>query len=131
MVAVSTGRPADSTGEVTQGPIGARTGGAMSGEVVTVIDATVDPEREQELLDGYRQMNGAPKPDGLLGSELLRGQGGAWRIQTTWRDRDALMAVPQSGRPPAALELLDGVGAQHSHGVVTVEESWPPLFLSG
>jgi len=97
----------------------------MSAEIVTAIDATVDPEREQELLDGYRQMNEAPKPDGLLRSELLRGQGGLWRIQTTWRDRDALMAVRNSGARPAALELLDRVGAEHSHGVFTVEERYP------
>lgn len=96
----------------------------MSHKVVTVIDATVDREREQDLLDGYRRIKEAPKPDGLLHSELLRGQGGAWRIQTTWRDRDALMAVRSSRRPPAALELLDRVGAEHSHGVFTVEESY-------
>ncbi len=96
----------------------------MGAEVVTAVDATVDPEREQDLLDGYRQMQEAPKPDGLLRSELLRGQGGLWRIQTTWRDRDALIAVRQSGRPPAALELLDRIGSEHSHGVFAVEESY-------
>jgi hypothetical protein len=95
----------------------------MGAEVVTAVDATVDPEREQDLLDGYRQMISAPKPDGLVRSELLRGQGGRWRIQTTWRNREALVALRTSGHPPAALELLDRVGAEHSHGVFTVEES--------
>jgi len=66
----------------------------------------------------------APKPDGLLRSELLRGQAGLWRIQTTWRDRDAIIALRQSGKPPAALELLDRLGAEHSHGVFAVEESF-------
>ncbi len=96
----------------------------MSAEVVTAVDATVDPEREQDLLHGYRQMNAGPKPDGFLHSELLRGQGGLWRIQTTWRDRDALMALRRSGKPPAALELLDRLGAEHSHGVFAVEERY-------
>ncbi|MEA2715854.1 MAG: hypothetical protein QOI99_171 [Actinomycetota bacterium] len=96
----------------------------MGAEVVTAVDATVDPEREQDLLDGYRQMISAPKPDGLVRSELLRGQGGRWRIQTTWRNREALVALRTSGHPPAALELLDRVGAEHSHGVFTVEESF-------
>ncbi len=96
----------------------------MSSRIVTVVDATVASEREADLLDGYRRMMDAPKPDGLLRSELLRGQGGRWRIQTTWRDRDALIAVRMSGRPPAALELLDGVGAEHSHDVFSVEDSY-------
>ena len=42
--------------------------------VVTTVDTTVPPEREQELLDGFRQLNEGDKPDGLLRSELLRGE---------------------------------------------------------
>ncbi len=96
----------------------------MSAEIVTVVDATVDADREQDLVAGYRQMTQGPIPDGLLRSELLRGQGGRWRIQTTWRDRDSLMAMRRGGRAPAALELFDAVGAEHSHGVFEVEESY-------
>jgi hypothetical protein len=105
---------------------GSKEVGCVSAEIVTAIDATIDQDREQDLLDGYRPLMEAPKPDGLLHSELLRGQGGLWRIQTTWRDRDALMAVRNSGRPPAALELLDRMHAEHSHGVFTVEASYYP-----
>ena len=64
------------------------------------------------------------KPAGLLGSELLRGQNGAWRIQTLWQDKDALLALRTSGEPPAALALLDRLGAEHSHGLFTVEQSY-------
>ena len=96
----------------------------MSGEVVTAIDAKIVEHREQELLEGYRQLKEAPRPDGLLSSELLRGQGGMWRIQTTWRDRETLIAIRKSGSPPAALELLDRLGAEHSHGVFVVEDSY-------
>lgn len=96
----------------------------MSREVVTVVDATVDEARAQDLLDGYRRLMEAPKPDGMLRSELLRGQGGVWRIQTTWRDRDTLIAVRNSGKPPAALELLDQMGAEHSHDLFVVEERY-------
>lgn len=91
--------------------------------VVTAVDARVDPKREDDLLEGFRQLNEGQKPDGLLRSELLRGQGGAWRIQTTWRDRDALMAVRNSGKSPGALELLDRLGAEHSHAVFSIEQS--------
>lgn len=96
----------------------------MKEAVVTTIDATVQTEREQDLLAGFVEMIQALKPDGLLRTELLRGQAGAWRIQTTWRDRDALMAVRNSGMPPAALALLDRLGAEHSHGVFSVEQSY-------
>ncbi len=96
----------------------------MSGEVVTAIDAKLDQNREQELLEGYRQLKQAPRPEGLLRAELLLGQAGKWRIQTTWRDREALMDTRKSGGAPAALELLDRLGAEHSHGAFTVEESY-------
>ena len=96
----------------------------MGNPLITVVDASVAPEREQELLDGFRQLNQGPKPDGFVRSELLRRLDGGWRIQTTWRDREALMAVRASGRPPAALALLDQVGAEHGHAVFTVEQSF-------
>jgi hypothetical protein len=90
---------------------------------MTTVDAKVPADREQELLDGYREMNAGDKPEGLLRSELLRGQDGVWRIQTTWRDKESLMALRKSGKPPAALALLDRLGAEHSHAVFTVEQS--------
>lgn len=95
----------------------------MSTRIVTIIDANIASDREQALLDGFRQLNEGRTPPGLLRSELLRGQNGAWRIQTVWRDREALMAVRNSGEPPAALALLDSLGAEHSHTLFTVEQS--------
>jgi hypothetical protein len=90
--------------------------------VVTSIDALVDPEREAELLAGFAAL-GSHKPEGLVRSELLRGQEGRWRIQTTWRDLESLLALRKSGEPPAALALLESVGAEHTHGWFTVEVS--------
>jgi hypothetical protein len=68
-------------------------------------------------------MNYDRKPDGLVRSELLWGQGGTWRLQTTWRDRGRPPALRDSGEPPAALALLDRLGAEDSHAVFTVEQS--------
>jgi hypothetical protein len=93
----------------------------MSAPLVTTIDAKVQPEREQELLSGFRRINVRDKPAVLVRSELLRGQDGAWRIQTTRRDMDALMALRNSGEPPAALSYS---GAEHSHAVFKVEQSY-------
>lgn len=95
----------------------------MGPRVVTSVDATVAPEREDELLEGFRALNDGPAPDGLLRSELLRRLDGGWRIQTTWRDREALLALRQRGEPPAMLALLDRLGAEHTHAVFTVEQS--------
>ncbi|MEI6622640.1 MAG: hypothetical protein WCP28_12110 [Actinomycetes bacterium] len=95
----------------------------MAKQVVTVVDAQVDEGREADLLNGYRRMVGDDEPDGLIRSELLRGQDGAWRIQTTWRDLDAIIELRKSGKPHAASALLDGIGAQHSHAWFTVEEA--------
>lgn len=97
---------------------------SVSERIVTAVDAVVPAEAEAELLAGFRELASAQTPEGLLRSELLRGQSGAWRIQTTWRDRDALMALRASGNPPAALALLDRIGATHSHAVFTVADSF-------
>jgi heme-degrading monooxygenase HmoA len=95
--------------------------------VLTVVDAVVPGSREPELVAGFRALAAAEdQPPGLLRSELLRGQEGRWRIQTLWRDRAAVVALRQSGRPPAALELLRSVGAEHTHEVFTVEHSHRP-----
>jgi hypothetical protein len=95
----------------------------VGAHVITTVDVTLDPDIEDALLTGYRRMIDGERPDGLLRSELLRGMAGAWRIQTTWRDLDALMAVRSSGRPPAALELLESLGAEPSHAWFTVADS--------
>ena len=96
----------------------------MSDPVVTVVDAQVDPDREADLVAGYVQISDGERPRGLLRSELLRGQDGWWRIQTTWQDMDALRAVRASGVRPAAIDLLERVGAGHSHAWFTVERSY-------
>jgi hypothetical protein len=93
-------------------------------QIVTAVDAVVAADRESDLLEGFAALNATAKPDGLVRSELLRGQDGSWRIQTTWRDRDALIALRASGEPPAALLLLDRIGAEHTHGVFSVEQSY-------
>jgi heme-degrading monooxygenase HmoA len=95
-------------------------GSGAEAEVVTVVDAVVPADREDELVEMFRRLVASPKPDGLLRSELLRGQEGQWRIQTTWRDRDAVMALRARGEPPAAAALLDAVGATHTHDVFAV-----------
>ncbi len=91
--------------------------------IITAVDAVVPADREAELIEGFRRMTTAASPDGLIRSELLRGQEGRWRIQTTWRDREAVIALRASGTGPAAMRLLDSVGATHTHTIFTIEDS--------
>jgi quinol monooxygenase YgiN len=97
----------------------------MPGQILTTVTATVDAHRETELTTGFREITIRPLPDGLIRTELLRGQDGTWRIQSLWRDRAALEAVRTSPEPPAALELFRRVGADHSHEVFSVEYAYP------
>jgi hypothetical protein len=92
-------------------------------ELVTAAEGAVPPEREQELVDGFRDLVAPPLPDGLLRSELLRGQDGRWRIETRWRDREAIMAVRASGGGPAAQALFESLGVKPSHEFFVVEQT--------
>jgi hypothetical protein len=69
--------------------------------ILTDVSATVDPDRESELVAGFQELISGPVPDGLIRTELLRGADGRWRIQTVWRDRDALGAMRAASEPPA------------------------------
>jgi hypothetical protein len=93
----------------------------VTGNVVTAVDAVVPVEREAELVAGFQELMGSDHPEGLIRSELLRGQEGRWRIQSTWKDRESVIALRAAGRPPAATVLLDSVGATHTHDVFSVE----------
>ena len=97
----------------------------MNPNVVTAVDAVVATDRETELVDGFRRLTGAQHPDGLIRTELLRGQEGHWRIQTTWRDLDTVRALRAAGEPPAAQALLESVGATpHTHDFFFVAQAF-------
>ena len=97
----------------------------MPGQILTIVTATVDANRETELTTGFRELMTSSLPEGLIRTELLRGQNGTWRIQSLWRDRAALVAVRTKAEHPAALELFRSVGAGHSHEVFSVEYTHP------
>jgi len=94
----------------------------MPAQILTEVSATVDATREMELVTGYREITAGGVPDGLVRSELLRGQDRQWRIQTLWRDRAALEAMRARPEPPAALRLFRMVGAEPSLQVYEVQD---------
>lgn len=99
-------------------------GGVKTSKIVTAVVAEVPEDKEAEFLDGYRALLASEKADGLLRSELLRRTDGGYVIQTVWRDHDALTAARKKNTPPAALALLDEVGAKHFHNVFTIEAEY-------
>jgi hypothetical protein len=94
----------------------------MAAQILTEVSATVDANREIELVEGFREITAGGIPDGLVRTELLRGQDGQWRIQTLWRDREALDAMRARPEPPAAPRLFSNVGAEPTLQVYEVED---------
>jgi hypothetical protein len=86
----------------------------MNPHILTVVTATVDSDREGDLLAGFHSLVAGPVPDGLLRTQLLQGANRDWCIQSLWRDRNALDSMRASSEPPAAPRLFHSVGADPS-----------------
>jgi hypothetical protein len=98
--------------------------------VVTVLEARVAAEREDDLRAAYAQAGRGVFPTGLLRSVLLRdsAEPSLWRIETTWRSRDDLEAMRQKivGKPQGVL-IFEAAGAEPTLGVFdVVYELAPP-----
>lgn len=98
----------------------------MAGRVLTEVSATVDEEREAELVRRFQEMTARGAPVGLLRTELLHGPDGQWRIQTLWRDRASLDAMRGGSEPPAAPQLFKEVGAEAALQVYEVAYAYSP-----
>lgn len=96
-----------------------------SSPILTEVAATVSEDRAADLQTGYAALVNGSLPDGLLRTELLHGPDGQWRIQTLWRDRDALDAMRTSGEP-AAPKLFREVGAEPTLTVLEVSSTVGP-----
>ena len=85
--------------------------GQAHAHVLTEVRASVDPSQHGALLAAFEALLDEPRPDGLLRTELLQA-GDEWRIQTLWRDHDALAAMRTAPEEPAAPRLFRSVGAE-------------------
>jgi quinol monooxygenase YgiN len=86
----------------------------MASPVLTVVSATVRTEHQERLVEGFKELLASGLPDGLLRTELLQGPDNRWRIQSLWRDREALEAMRAGPEPPAAPTLFRDVDAEPS-----------------
>ncbi|RKT05622.1 hypothetical protein BX286_3626 [Streptomyces sp. 3211.6] len=92
----------------------------MAGQVLSEVSGVVAAGREADLVAAYRELVSHPLPDGLIRSELLRGQDGVWRIHTLWRDRAALEAVRNVPGDAPAPRLFREVGAEPALAVFEI-----------
>lgn len=88
--------------------------------VLTVLEATVAPERAARLQAAFR--NAATEvPAGLVRSHLVTDVADPtrWRIETLWSSRDVLAAMRQAGTPAGVL-MFRAAGAEPTLSVYDV-----------
>jgi hypothetical protein len=88
--------------------------------VLTILEATVLPERASDLQAAFRGA-GAQVPLGLIRSHLISSaaEPTRWRIETLWESRDALAAMRQAGTPAGVL-MFRAAGAEPSLSIYEV-----------
>lgn len=84
--------------------------------VVTVLEATVAPERVEVLQAAFAEAARGPFPPGLLRSALLRQRSdpNQWRIETVWQSQEALAAMRQQPGKPRGVLIFEAAGGQPS-----------------
>ncbi|MFI5529788.1 hypothetical protein ACIA8O_14735 [Kitasatospora sp. NPDC051853] len=100
----------------------------MSGQVLSEVSGVVGPDREAQLVTSYRELVAGELPRGLIRTELLRGPGGRWRVQSLWRDKASLEAVRADPKLAAAPRLFREVGVEPELTVfqLTAAQVGPP-----
>ena len=82
--------------------------------VLTILEATVSPERAADLQAAFR--DAAPEvPPGFVRSHLVSAAADStrWRIETLWTSREALASMRQAGTPAGVL-MFRAAGADPS-----------------
>jgi hypothetical protein len=92
--------------------------------VLAEVTARVTAEHEGRLIAAYHRLIALPPPDGLLQTELLRGQDGSWRIQTLWADRPAMEAMRASSEGPGAPGFFHDLDTEPEFQIFEVVDEW-------
>lgn len=85
----------------------------------------MEPSHHDAVVAGFADLLAQPRPDGLLRTELLQVED-EFRIQTLWRDREALAAMRAGTEEPAAPRLFRSVGAQPQLTILEVRAQTAP-----
>ena len=78
--------------------------------VLSIVGATIAPERHAEVVEPYRAALASGLPSGIRQTFLLVGDAGELAIATVWESREALEAMRSSGEEPFARRLLREAG---------------------
>ncbi|WP_042377349.1 antibiotic biosynthesis monooxygenase [Streptacidiphilus melanogenes] len=92
--------------------------------VLAEVNVSVEAEHEDRLIAAYHRLIARPLPEGLLQTELLRGESGRWRIQTLWRDRSSMDAMRSTSAGPSAPRLFREMNAQPEFEIFEVVDEW-------
>jgi len=89
--------------------------------VLTILEATVSPDRTADLEFAFRAAAGQVPP-GLVRSHLICATSDRtrWRIETLWQSRAALDAMRQTGATPAGVLMFRAAGAEPALSVFDV-----------
>jgi len=88
--------------------------------VLTILEATVAPDRAADLQTAFRDAVGRIPP-GFLRGHLIASTADPtrWRIETLWTSRDALAAMREAGTPEGVL-MFRAAGAEPSLSIYDV-----------
>lgn len=91
------------------------------GVIITVLEATVSLDRADDLIAAYREGIAALEP-GLVETSLVRSLADptSWRITTTWRDREALQTMRESGQTPRGILFFRAAGTEPALSIFEV-----------
>jgi hypothetical protein len=92
--------------------------------VMAEVNVRVAAKHEARLIAAYHRLIAQPLPDGLLQTELLRGEDGRWRIQTLWRDRVAMDVMRAASGGPTAPRLFRELSAEPEFEIFEVVDEW-------
>ena len=88
--------------------------------VVTMLEAVVDADKEEDLIAAYHEAGGETLPPFIVETFLLKGDSGVWRIATVWRSREDLEEYQRTGVTPAGVVTFRAVGAEPELAVFDV-----------
>ncbi|WP_063774157.1 antibiotic biosynthesis monooxygenase [Streptacidiphilus rugosus] len=92
--------------------------------VLVEANLSLPAEHEAKLIAAYHRLVAQPHPDGLLQTELLRGQDGHWRVQTLWRDRTSMEAMRASPMGSTAPRLFHDLDIESTFDIFDVVDEW-------
>lgn len=100
--------------------------------VLTILEATVEPERVADLQAAFRAAAAGPLPAGLVRSHLIcaTSDSAHWRIESLWTNRGALDAMRTAGTS-AGVRMFRLAGTEPTLTVFDVAATIDPGASAG